>query len=83
MAKKKVDYAKWKKVLWRFGRIFLAAFLTTLALTIGDLETLDINNLWPVVVYPAIVAGINALFKALREKIGDGDYSKLIYKLPL
>lgn len=78
---KKPDYAKWKLVAWRFGRVFLSAFLVSLSLTIKDLQNLD--SFWPIVLYPAIIAGISALFKALREAYGRGDFDSFIHKLPL
>lgn len=44
-------------------------------------------NLWAVVVYPAllasIIAGIQALGKAIREYYGDEEYKSLVHKLPV
>ena len=81
MAKKTPDYAKWKLVAWRFGRVFLSAFLVTLSVTVQDLQNWE--SLWPLVLYPAVIAGVSALFKALRETYGNEDFTKIIYKLPL
>ena len=77
----KVKYPVYKQVLWRFARVWLSAFLVSIALTAKDVNNLD--NLWPLVLYPALIAGISALGKALRENLGEGDYTNKVYKLPL
>ena len=79
--KKKEEYALWKKSLWTFGRVFLAAFLTTTALALKDVQNLD--SLWMLAVYPAIIAGISALAKYVRDRVGAGDYGNAIYRLPV
>lgn len=78
---KGMDYSKIKLIGWRFGRVFLAAFLVTLSTQLSHLET--INQLWPVLIYPAITAGVVAGAKALRLYFGDLDYKKPIHRLPL
>ena len=78
---KKFIYPAWKKAVWRFLRVFIAAFLTTLVLSLKDIENLD--NIWMIALYPAIIAGISALAKFAREQIASGDYTKAIHKLPL
>ena len=79
--KKKQAYPLWRKSLWHFGRVFLAAFLTTLTLALKDVNNLD--NLWTLALYPGVIAGISALAKYIRGRVGEGDYSNAIYRLPL
>ena len=76
-------YPEWKIILWRFVRVFLAAFIAQLALSLVVLETLTIETLWPTLVLPAVIAGISALGKAIRDKVGDDKYESRIHKLPL
>ena len=97
MAKK---YPLWKKLVWRFGRVFLSAFVVTFGAVLTEFDGSKIiavgmkfgfggflAALWGVVFYPAvlsaIVAGISALGKAIREQFGDSGYKSKIHKLPL
>ena len=81
MPRKKMVYPVWKLLVWRYLRVFLSAFLVVLAVSLSDVNNVD--NLWELALYPAIIAGISALGKYLRETLGNGDYTKKIYKLPL
>ena len=76
-------YPEWKLLLWRFIRVFFAAFLGQLALSLVILEELTLETLWPAIVLPAVTAGIVALSKALRDRFGDDEYTDLVHKLPL
>lgn len=77
-------YAEWKVVLWRFVRVFLAAFLTQLLIIFPTLEKFPpLDDVYPMLLLPALTAGIVALFKYLRDKFAAEDYTKLIHKLPL
>lgn len=75
-------YPIWKKVLWRFGRVFIAAFVTVLGGGLMTLQTLDVAVLRAIIT-AAIIGGINALGKALREEYGeptrDGEIDKLFF----
>lgn len=75
------EYAKWKKVAWRFGRVFIGAALVSLAANWGSVES--VADVWPLFVLPALIAGVNALFKAVREYLASGNYRSLLHKLPL
>jgi len=72
-------YPLWKKVAWRFVRVFVATFLATLAMS---LESFDLSqDWWKALVLPAITASISAVAKAIREYVGSSDYDNLIHKL--
>jgi len=74
------DYPQWKIVAWRFGRVFLAAVLMELAIIIPAVENLSLEQLWPALVVPALIAGLSALGKAIRLKSSD---ESRLHKLPL
>ena len=76
-------YAHWKIILWRFVRVFLAAFLGQLALSLVILVDLTLETLWVTLILPAVIAGISALSKILRDKYGDEEFKKPIHKLPV
>lgn len=76
----KIDYPRYKKVLWRFTRVFVVAFLgaiITVKPDAGDLQQ------WLVLAIGAgIAAGLEAIAKTLREAVG-ADYDHIIHKIPL
>lgn len=79
----KFEYPELKKALWEAWREFIPAFVVAvgLQLSIG----IDMNQPLPWIVSVAtagIKAGWRAVFKWLRDKYGEGDYDKLIYKIP-
>lgn len=61
---KPVEYPAWKSSLWRFARVFLSAFVVTLAS--GLTGTTDIN-VFKALLIASTTAGISALGKYLRE----------------
>lgn len=75
------DYAKWKKVAWRFGRVFVGAALVSLAANWSSVE--GVADVWPLFVLPALTAGFVAVWKAVREYLAEGNYRSLLHKLPL
>jgi hypothetical protein len=77
MAIKKVDYPSWKKVIWRYARIAVAAF--GVSFPFGLLVEGD-GNAVNAAVKAALIAGVAAIFKAVREGV---DYRSPIHKLPL
>ncbi len=84
-----IEYPEWKKVLWRFGRIFLSAFLFTgsLVLVNAQLESLTswdrfLNTLVLPFLLSGGIAGINAVGKLLRDTFGSEDKDSVIDKLP-
>lgn len=78
---KKIEYSKIKLIGWRFARVFIAGALLSIATQINVIT--KVEDLLPVLVLPALTAGLVALAKAVREYIADGDYTSLISKLPL
>lgn len=65
---KKVDYSAVKSFLWRYVRVFLAGFLVCLATSIKEVDVLSAGGLWSLIWKPALVAGVEAVAKALRDK---------------
>lgn len=78
MAKK---YPAYKKVAWRFGRLFLASFLVLAGPQIASVGSLD--DVLPLVITPALIGAVGAVGKALREEWGNGDYTAFVNKLPV
>lgn len=76
MARKLPDYPLIKKVLWRYLRVFAAAFIAKLSIDQFITGGRDIKLQ---VLEAAIAGGIAAIFKALRE---GKDYDATIHKLP-
>ena len=75
-----IDYSKLRLVAWRYGRVFVGAFLVSLAANWGSVESL--NDAWPLFAQPALIAGVVAVGKALREFLASGNYKSLLHKLP-
>lgn len=77
------NYAEWKTVLWRFGRTFVGTFLVTF---LTFLQTSEITKLNRIFLFSLVIssasAGLAATSKAVREWIGQEDFTKLIYKMP-
>jgi len=84
-----IEYPEWKKVLWRFGRIFLSAFLFTGSLVLVNAQPESLTS-WDrflnTLVLPFLlsggIAGINAVGKLLRDTFGSEDKDSVIDKLP-
>lgn len=77
----KEDYSKIKAIAWRFGRVFLATFLVELGVAFPNVKTW--GDVYPLLLVPAVSAGLVALSKAVREYFAGGDYKSLLQKLPL
>lgn len=82
-------YPEWKKVAWRFFRVFISAFMVTgsVVLINAGAEALQSwESFRNLLVYPFLlaggVAGINALGKLLRDIFGSADQTSLVDKLP-
>ncbi|MBT6401288.1 hypothetical protein HOK10_01700 [candidate division WWE3 bacterium] len=82
-------YPEWKKVLWRFGRIFLSAFLFTGSLVLINTQPEALTSwdkFFNMLVLPFLlsggIAGINAVGKLLRDTFGSEDKNSLVDKLP-
>ncbi len=82
-------YPEWKKVAWRFLRVFISAFLFTGSMVFINArpEMLSSwNNFLNTLVLPFLlaggVAGINAVGKLLRDLFGTEDKTGLVDKLP-
>ncbi len=71
------DYPVWKKSLITGVRIFVGASLLSIATSISNGVALGDLLL------PALIGGLTALGKFLREEVGKGDYNSFIYKLPM
>lgn len=78
-----------EKILWRFGRIFLSAFLFTGSLVLVNAQPESLTS-WDrflnTLVLPFLlsggIAGINAVGKLLRDTFGSEDKDSVIDKLP-
>lgn len=83
-------YPEWKKVVWRFVRVFASAFLLTGSLVLINAQQ-EMLTSWERflngLVFPFLVsggiAGINAVGKLLRTVFGSEDKDSLVDKLPL
>ena len=76
------SYPVWKKVAWKFLRVFLSAFIVTFAAVLTEFDGSKIIAqgmkfgfgsflvaLWGVVFYPAVLAAITAAISALGKAI--------------
>lgn len=68
-----------KRVAWRFGRVFIATFLVTTASQLVKVNRIE--DIWPLLLIPALSASLAALGKAIREYVASDDYSNAIHKL--
>ena len=75
------DYSTIKVIAWRFGRVFIAAFLIQFAVYLPQIETLDVNVIYKVLLVPSLIAGLTALGKALREYKGSADHKSVVDKI--
>jgi hypothetical protein len=82
-------YPEWKKVAWRFLRVFVSAFLFTGSMVLINARPEMLSN-WSnflnTLVLPFLlaggVAGLNAVGKLLRDLLGTEDQTGLVDKLP-
>lgn len=80
----RLEYPNWKKLLWEFGRTFVAVLLIEVALTIPLLEDpTDFSKWWTIVLAPALAASLRTLGEYLRKVKANGNYSSYWYKLPV
>ena len=83
MVEKKDEYPVIKKALWEAWRVFWPAFFAVIIIQFKAGVDLNSWEDWlPALLFSAFLAGTKAVFKWLREKIGQGNYSKWIYKVP-
>lgn len=81
---KKIDYPAIKKAAYELWRTFIPAFLGVLYVQFqAGVNLQDIKSWGLTLLVSATMAGIKAVLKYLRDKYGNSDYTKLIYKLPL
>lgn len=83
------NYPEWRKVAWRFTRIFISAFLVTgsvVLINVGAEAFTSWENFKNLLAYPfllsGVVAGINAIGKLIRDIFGSDDKNTLVDKLP-
>lgn len=74
-------YPLWKKVVWRFVRVFIATLLVELAAHLDAIGGL--GDVYPLLILPAVSAAVVALAKAIREWVASEDYTNLLHKLPV
>jgi len=75
------SYEAWKKIAWKFARVFVAASLVSIA---ANLERINsVNDVLSLLLIPAATAGLVAVAKSIREYVASGDYTNLIHKMPL
>lgn len=82
-------YPEWKKVAWRFLRVFVSAFLFAGGLVLLNAQPDSLTSwskFFNTLVLPFLlaggVAGINALGKLLRDLFGSDDKTSPVDKLP-
>ena len=76
------EYPKIRKVAWRFGRVFVSAFIVTFAAVLTEFDGAKIIQvgmkngfhaflaaLWGVVIYPAVLSAITASISALGKAV--------------
>lgn len=73
------DYPQWKKLAWRYGRVFLAAFIGALAVQIQQ-QDFQINQ---ALISSLITGAISTVFMKLRADLDNPSDPSLINKLPL
>jgi uncharacterized membrane-anchored protein YitT (DUF2179 family) len=82
-------YPEWKKVAWRFLRVFISAFLFAGSMVLINAQPAALSSwsaflntlVWPFLLAGG-VAGINAVGKLLRDLFGTADKTGLVDKLP-
>lgn len=80
-----IDYAYWKKLIWRFVRSGIAGGVATM-LTVTVVLQPDLANYKPFLTAlgSAFVAGfVGAAGKAIRDHFNQGDKSAPVEKLPI
>jgi len=83
MAIKKA-FPEWKKIVIEALRTFVLAFLAVASVQIQAGVDFKEWKVWLVnLVIAGSSAGVKALSRWLRDKIGKGDYSNWIYKVSL
>jgi len=76
------SYPEIKKILWRYGRIFVDGLLGALTIeVIQKAVGMEYNESIKYVVWAIFAGGFAALSKVLRNK--SDDYGDSIHKLPL
>lgn len=81
---KKIEYSIVKKALYEAWRVFFPAF--ALVIFTQFEAGVDLRN-WKAwaftLIGSALLAGVKAVMKWARDEFGGGNYSHIIYKLPL
>lgn len=72
-------YPAWKKIAWRFLRVFVAAVLIQFATDLAAIASFE--DLTQKVLVSALTAGISALGKAVREWLASDDYKASIHRI--
>lgn len=81
------EYEDWQKALVEGRRVFILGMLAELGILLPTYDKWIQNVIEnpaiasSVLIIPTLTAGFKAVLKFLQEKYGQGDYSKLIYKL--
>lgn len=74
------EYSQWKRIAWRYSRVFVGAFLVVAATSWEQVQ--EPQDILKVAVIPAAIAGVAAVGKALRTWLAEGNFQSLIHKLP-
>lgn len=74
------NYPEWKLLVWRYVRVFTAAFLGVFSV---DTFILGGFSLDETLLRAAVAAGIGAVVKMFRDWITQGDETHPVDKLPL
>ena len=81
---KKIDYPAIKKAGYELWRTFVPAFFAVIYVQFeAGVNLQDIKSWGITLLASATMAGVKAIIKYLRDIYGNGEYNKLIYKLPL
>lgn len=81
----KKEYPEWRRIAWRFGRVFLSGFISALSIVLISVDKDDLNSPAPFLLAATLgclAGGLNALGKYLRDKFGSADKESLVDKLP-
>ena len=75
----KVEYPQWKVIAWRFIRTFFAVLLVELSARLSSIQKLE--DVFPLLLVPAVSAGLVSLAKAFRDWVASDDYGNIVHKM--
>jgi len=79
-----MEFPDWKKALIEARRVAIVTMLGQLSLLATNVDFLQITSLqdgWKLLILPLVAGTVKGVIKYLQEKYGQGDYTKLIYRI--